>query len=64
MSCIMVQGVPEKKNMYTYSALNFRSLLNIYANFRNIIMWKAWFNSFLKLMIRVQNDQDMAMCID
>ena len=29
-----------QKKLYTYTALNFRSLLNIYANFRNII-WKA-----------------------
>ena len=38
-------GCPRKS--FTLTALNFRSLSNIYANFRNI--WKAWFNNFLKL---------------
>ena len=39
-------GCPRKK-LYTYATLNFRALLSMFANFRNI--WKASFNSYLKL---------------
>ena len=39
---VIVQGVPEKN--YTFSTLNFRSLLDIYEHIR-----KTSFNSFLKL---------------
>ena len=52
-------GCPRK--LYTFTTLNFRSLLNIYANFIN--KWKAQFNSFLKLwnhVNRLKNDRYMA----